>query len=182
MVTAKPSIFSLTPVTGVSLSGIFNLSGVQNRKCFIVTQKLGVLSLFFSQRSFTNVDRRPHSLSSVSLERTGRASYFWAGVTEPCIDQFKYLLHTDTASLETVLTARCCFFAHVQWKSTRTAMRSFAVFLICFYSVGFIGCKPSSPCPRGQFMLKNQCVLCHPTCSECLGHELFECTTCGVGE
>ncbi|XP_048114060.1 proprotein convertase subtilisin/kexin type 5 isoform X1 [Alosa alosa] len=54
------------------------------------------------------------------------------------------------------------------------------VFLCC---VGYIQSKPSSqPCPSGQFALKNQCVLCHPTCSECAGHELFECTSCGVDE
>ncbi|KAF3854829.1 hypothetical protein F7725_022884, partial [Dissostichus mawsoni] len=61
-------------------------------------------------------------------------------------------------------------------------MRSVTAFLIFLCCVGFIGCKPSSPCPRGQFLLKSQCVLCHPTCSECDGHELFECTTCGVDE
>ncbi|XP_033940311.1 proprotein convertase subtilisin/kexin type 5-like isoform X1 [Pseudochaenichthys georgianus] len=62
-------------------------------------------------------------------------------------------------------------------------MRSVSAFLIFLCCVGFIGCnKPSSPCPRGQFLLKSQCVLCHPTCSECDGHELFECTTCGVDE
>ncbi|XP_070687333.1 proprotein convertase subtilisin/kexin type 5 [Pempheris klunzingeri] len=61
-------------------------------------------------------------------------------------------------------------------------MRCLAAFLIFLSGVGFIGCKPSSSCPSGQFMLKNQCVLCHPTCFECDGHELFECTTCGVDE
>ncbi|XP_038562057.1 proprotein convertase subtilisin/kexin type 5-like [Micropterus salmoides] len=61
-------------------------------------------------------------------------------------------------------------------------MRSFAAFLTFLCCVGFTGCKPSLPCPSGQFLLKNQCVLCHPTCSECDGHELFECTTCGVDE
>ncbi|XP_029289217.1 proprotein convertase subtilisin/kexin type 5-like [Cottoperca gobio] len=61
-------------------------------------------------------------------------------------------------------------------------MRSVTACLIFFYCVGFIECKPSSPCPSGQFLLKSQCVLCHPTCSECYGHELFECTTCGVDE
>ncbi|XP_069564758.1 proprotein convertase subtilisin/kexin type 5 isoform X2 [Brachyistius frenatus] len=62
-------------------------------------------------------------------------------------------------------------------------MRSFTALLVpLVLCVGFIGCKPSSSCPSGQFMLKNQCVLCHPTCSECGGHELFECTTCGVYE
>ncbi|XP_056908075.1 proprotein convertase subtilisin/kexin type 5 isoform X1 [Takifugu flavidus] len=61
-------------------------------------------------------------------------------------------------------------------------MRLFLAFVITVCNVGFIGCKVSSKCPSGQFMLKNQCVLCHPTCSECNGHELFECTTCGVDE
>lgn len=66
--------------------------------------------------------------------------------------------------------------------SSETMMRFLAAFLIFLCVVGYIGCKPSSQCPGGQFALKNQCVLCHPTCSECNGHELFECTTCGVGE
>lgn len=62
-------------------------------------------------------------------------------------------------------------------------MRSVAAFLVVLGSVGLIGCKPSSSCPRGQFLLrKQQCVLCHPTCSECDGQELFQCTTCGVDE
>ncbi|TKS73469.1 Proprotein convertase subtilisin/kexin type 5 [Collichthys lucidus] len=61
-------------------------------------------------------------------------------------------------------------------------MRSLVAFLIFLYGVGFIGCKLWSPCPSGQFYLNNQCVLCHPTCTECAGHELFECTTCGVDE
>uniref|UniRef100_A0AAQ4QMA6 R-spondin Fu-CRD domain-containing protein n=1 Tax=Gasterosteus aculeatus aculeatus TaxID=481459 RepID=A0AAQ4QMA6_GASAC len=62
-------------------------------------------------------------------------------------------------------------------------MRSVAAFLVVLGSVGLIGCKPSSSCPRGQFLLrKQQCVLCHPTCSECDGQELFQCTTCGVGQ
>ncbi|XP_034443349.1 proprotein convertase subtilisin/kexin type 5 [Hippoglossus hippoglossus] len=64
-------------------------------------------------------------------------------------------------------------------------MRSVAAcLLLVLCSAGFIaGKKASSPsCPSGRFMLKSQCVLCHPTCSECVGHELFECTTCGVDE
>nr|XP_019934407.1 PREDICTED: proprotein convertase subtilisin/kexin type 5-like [Paralichthys olivaceus] len=64
-------------------------------------------------------------------------------------------------------------------------MRSvIACLLLVLCSAGFIVGKPaSSPsCPSGRFMLKSQCVLCHPTCSECVGHELFECTTCGVDE
>lgn len=67
-------------------------------------------------------------------------------------------------------------------KSSGAVMRLFLAFVIFVCGVGFIGCKLSSKCPSGQFMSKNQCVLCHPTCSECNGHELFECTTCGVGE
>nr|XP_015198935.1 PREDICTED: proprotein convertase subtilisin/kexin type 5-like [Lepisosteus oculatus] len=48
---------------------------------------------------------------------------------------------------------------------------------------GFATNKPSSlSCPSGQFALKHQCVGCHPTCTECFGHELFECTVCGVDE
>lgn len=73
-------------------------------------------------------------------------------------------------------------FPHCQWNSYGTAMRLFTAFLLFLSGGGFIGCKPSSQCPSGQFLLKNQCVLCHPTCSECYGHELFECTTCGVGK
>ncbi|KAG9280998.1 proprotein convertase subtilisin/kexin type 5-like [Astyanax mexicanus] len=44
--------------------------------------------------------------------------------------------------------------------------------------------KSPSPvsCPSGQFALKGQCVLCHPTCAECEGHELFQCTACGVDD
>ncbi|KAM9753982.1 uncharacterized protein ACNS7B_007134 isoform 1-T1 [Menidia menidia] len=62
-------------------------------------------------------------------------------------------------------------------------MGSFTAFCsLLVLCVGLGGCKPSSSCPSGQFMLKNQCVLCHPTCSECDGHELYECTTCGVYE
>ncbi|XP_055011892.1 proprotein convertase subtilisin/kexin type 5 [Boleophthalmus pectinirostris] len=40
----------------------------------------------------------------------------------------------------------------------------------------------SSSCPSGRFSLRGQCVLCHPSCSECSGHELFQCTACGVDE
>lgn len=143
--------------------------------------RLFPVDISFFLDHFLNADRSPRSLSSASLERTGPASYFWAGVTEPHIDLPAYTCCcTDTASLETLRTD-CCF-SHFQWKWSGTAMRSVTVFLIFLCCVGFIGCKPSSPCPSGQFLLKNQCVLCHPTCSECDGHELFECTTCGVGE
>lgn len=51
------------------------------------------------------------------------------------------------------------------------------------YLLGLLVCKSSSlVCPSGQFSLRDQCVLCHPTCSECSGHELFQCTACGVDE
>ncbi|XP_037111000.1 proprotein convertase subtilisin/kexin type 5 [Syngnathus acus] len=62
------------------------------------------------------------------------------------------------------------------------AMKSLAFGAIPLVFVALVGCRAPSSCPRGQFVLKSQCVLCHPTCSECLGHELFECTTCGVDE
>lgn len=145
----------------------------------------GLFSLFSCQDHLLKADRSPRSLSTViSLERTGPASYFWAGVDgAPYRSTSIPAARRDTASLETLLLTVCRFFPpHFQGKSSGTAMRSFAAFLIFFSGVGFIGCKPSSPCPSGQFMLKSQCVLCHPTCSECDGHELFECTTCGVSE
>lgn len=145
----------------------------------------GLFSLFSCQDHLLKADRSPRSLSTViSLERTGPASYFWAGVDgAPYRSTSIPAARRDTASLETLLLTVCRFFSpHFQGKSSGTAMRSFAAFLIFFSGVGFIGCKPSSPCPSGQFMLKSQCVLCHPTCSECDGHELFECTTCGVSE
>ncbi|XP_061578613.1 proprotein convertase subtilisin/kexin type 5 isoform X3 [Cololabis saira] len=62
----------------------------------------------------------------------------------------------------------------------RSLLTTVLIFLV--WCVGLSGCKPSTACPSGQFALKTQCVLCHPTCSECDGHELFECTTCGVYE
>ncbi|MBN3294444.1 PCSK5 convertase, partial [Polypterus senegalus] len=40
----------------------------------------------------------------------------------------------------------------------------------------------SFTCPSGQFALKNQCFNCHATCWECRGHEVFECTRCGIDE
>lgn len=83
---------------------------------------------------------------------------------------------TDTASVRRSVV--CLLLS----RSSGAVMRFFLAFVIIVCDVGFIGCKVSSKCPSGQFMLKNQCVLCHPTCSECNGHELFECTTCGVGE
>uniref|UniRef100_A0AAZ1XTH8 TNFR-Cys domain-containing protein n=1 Tax=Oreochromis aureus TaxID=47969 RepID=A0AAZ1XTH8_OREAU len=98
--------------------------------------------------------------------------------------------HIDPPALPAARTLRLwrqsslfAVFLTFNRKSSGTAMRSFVAFVILLvFCVGFTGCKPSSPCPSGQFMLKNQCVLCHPTCSECYGHELFECTTCGVYE
>ncbi|KAI1904468.1 hypothetical protein AGOR_G00005950 [Albula goreensis] len=58
---------------------------------------------------------------------------------------------------------------------------SFSLLILMFY-LGRVRNKPSPSCPSGQFALKNQCVGCHPSCTECVGHELFECTTCGVDE
>ncbi|KAF0041091.1 hypothetical protein F2P81_006989 [Scophthalmus maximus] len=54
--------------------------------------------------------------------------------------------------------------------------------LVLLSSAGFIACGASAPCASGQFLLKSRCVPCHPACSECHGHELFQCTTCGVDE
>ncbi|XP_028305853.1 proprotein convertase subtilisin/kexin type 5 [Gouania willdenowi] len=61
---------------------------------------------------------------------------------------------------------------------------SFVAFFVSFFAicVRFNACKSSTLCPSGQFVLKNQCVLCHSTCTECTGHELYQCTTCGVYE
>ncbi|TRY94595.1 hypothetical protein DNTS_015805 [Danionella cerebrum] len=56
----------------------------------------------------------------------------------------------------------------------------FVSWLICSF-VGMESRSPSLSCPSGQFFLKNQCVLCHPSCAECHGHELFECTACALG-
>lgn len=103
---------------------------------------------------------------------TGPASYLWAAAQWG--RQRTYC--TDTASVRRSVV--CLLHA----KSSGAVMRLFLAFVIFVCGVGFIGCKLSSKCPSGQFMSKNQCVLCHPTCSECSGHELFECTTCGVGE
>lgn len=101
-----------------------------------------------------------------------------------CCSQSLISICERTYAARTLRLWRHCLavFPHFQWNSSATAMRFLAAFLVCLYGVGSIGCKPSSQCPSGQFLLKNQCVLCHPTCSECNGHELFECTTCGVGE
>ncbi|KAK6475234.1 proprotein convertase subtilisin/kexin type 5-like isoform X1 [Huso huso] len=52
-------------------------------------------------------------------------------------------------------------------------------FALCF---GYVQNTLALFCPSGQFALKHQCVGCHPTCWECNGHELFECTKCGVDE
>lgn len=63
---------------------------------------------------------------------------------------------------------------------TMNADLTLFIVLFCF---GFICAKSSLlSCPSGQFLLKNQCALCHPTCAECDGHELFECTACGLDE
>ncbi|KAK7891540.1 hypothetical protein WMY93_023503 [Mugilogobius chulae] len=54
--------------------------------------------------------------------------------------------------------------------------------LVGFVVVVVFG-KSSPSCPSGQFLFRDrQCVLCHPTCSECTGHELFHCSACGVDE
>ncbi|XP_048828851.1 proprotein convertase subtilisin/kexin type 5 [Brienomyrus brachyistius] len=54
-----------------------------------------------------------------------------------------------------------------------------ACLFLCW--LGHVQNKPSSfHCPSGQFLTKNQCVGCHATCSECMGHELFQCTSCGI--
>ncbi|XP_075432321.1 proprotein convertase subtilisin/kexin type 5-like [Ascaphus truei] len=37
-------------------------------------------------------------------------------------------------------------------------------------------------CPNGQFALNSQCVDCHPSCEECVGHEPYECTECGIDQ
>lgn len=104
---------------------------------------------------------------------TGPASYLWAGVQWG--RQRTYC--ADTAS-----PRRSVVGSFLHSKSPGAVMRLFLAFVIFLCDVGFIGCKLSPKCPSGQFMWKNQCVLCHPACSECNGHELFECTTCGVGE
>ncbi|KAJ3595955.1 hypothetical protein NHX12_002364 [Muraenolepis orangiensis] len=59
---------------------------------------------------------------------------------------------------------------------------SIAFLMVC--CVGFTEGSGPAPlsCEAGRFLFKHQCVLCHPTCSACDGHELFECTTCGVDE
>ncbi|XP_055078515.1 proprotein convertase subtilisin/kexin type 5 [Periophthalmus magnuspinnatus] len=60
--------------------------------------------------------------------------------------------------------------------------RSLLVPVLVLVLGGFVVCGASSLCPSGQFLLRGQCVLCHRTCSECSGHELFQCTACGVDE
>lgn len=97
-------------------------------------------------------------------------------ICEPVFSEADHLLRGYCVSEE---VSRWSF---LHSKSSGAVMRLFLAFVIFLCDVGFIGCKLSPKCPSGQFMSKNQCVLCHPTCSECNGHELFECTTCGVGE
>ncbi|CAL9697512.1 unnamed protein product [Knipowitschia caucasica] len=48
--------------------------------------------------------------------------------------------------------------------------------------VSVCGGSSSLLCPSGRFLLRDQCVQCHLTCSECSGHELFQCTACGLDE
>ncbi|KAK3526022.1 hypothetical protein QTP70_012787 [Hemibagrus guttatus] len=52
-----------------------------------------------------------------------------------------------------------------------------------FMDLALVTAKVSSvSCPSGQFAFKIRCVSCHPTCAECEGHELFQCTACGSDE
>ncbi|KAK0148862.1 Proprotein convertase subtilisin/kexin type 5 [Merluccius polli] len=61
-----------------------------------------------------------------------------------------------------------------------------AVLLVCCCcaagSSGTGGTGGDPSCAAGHFLFRHQCVLCHPTCSRCGGHELYDCTTCGVDE
>ncbi|CAL8325170.1 unnamed protein product [Gadus morhua 'NCC'] len=57
-----------------------------------------------------------------------------------------------------------------------------AIAFLMLYFAGSTQSRAPTSCEAGRFLFKHQCVLCHPTCSECEGHELFECTTCGVDE
>ncbi|XP_043934420.1 proprotein convertase subtilisin/kexin type 5-like [Protopterus annectens] len=56
------------------------------------------------------------------------------------------------------------------------------LFTIIFVFVYFKGMNSLPSCPIGEFALNNQCVDCHPNCMECNGHELFNCTQCGIDE
>lgn len=142
---------------------------IRSKPCYFV---------FSLKGSFTSCLPTPLSLSTVFLlNKLVRQVNSGLVLTEAHIDLPAYL-HGHCVCGDSDLC-----FSLVGWKSSDTDMRFFVAFvMIFFYRVGFIGCKSSIKCPSGQFMLKNQCVLCHPTCSECNGHELFECTTCGVGE
>lgn len=144
----------------------------------------GLFSLFFLPGSFTKGWPQSTLIVHCDLTWTNWSSKLFLGWCSQ--SPISICQHTCCTEGHCVFgdTPPLCLpiFPHFQGKSSGTAMRSFAAFLIFFSGAGFIGCKPSSPCPSGQFMLKSQCVLCHPTCSECDGHELFECTTCGVSE
>lgn len=161
---------------------ISDFSFINPRLITCITGVLIWMSLFiylFSppRGSFTKEWPRPHSLSTVSHTHTTEEKKNWSSklFASGCsLRQRTYC--TDTASVRRSLV--CLLLS----RSSGAVMRLFLAFVITVCDVGFIGCKVSSKCPSGQFMLKNQCVLCHPTCSECNGHELFECTTCGVGE
>ncbi|XP_039628875.1 proprotein convertase subtilisin/kexin type 5 [Polypterus senegalus] len=58
----------------------------------------------------------------------------------------------------------------------------FKSFISLFYFGQAMNAFASFTCPSGQFALKNQCFNCHATCWECRGHEVFECTRCGIDE
>lgn len=142
------------------------------RSVCLLAQTVGVL-----QRSFTNCS--PQSpLIVQSSTWTNRSSKLFLG----------WCLIYRSAAVAAARTLRLLsssgsLLSRSHFSRTVTDMRSSsAVPVLLVLCVGLSGCKPSSSCPSGQFALKNQCVLCHPTCSECDGHELFECTTCGVCE
>ena len=81
----------------------------------------GLFSLFSCQDHLLKADRSPRSLSTViSLERTGPASYFWAGVDgAPYRSTSIPAARRDTASLETLLLTVCRFFSLTSRESPR---------------------------------------------------------------
>lgn len=123
---------------------------------------------------------KPITAEMVSLQSWLRRAQSVHGSSVNLSCQFSGAPHCTTARtccplrLETVLTSLSA--------RTDTDMRLSAALQIVLYFAGFTGFVfyRSSACPSGQFLLNNQCVLCHPTCSECDGHELFQCTACGV--
>lgn len=98
-----------------------------------------------------------------------------AGVTEAHSSTQQSTCSTETAPLSAFLPA---------FSTTTAAMRLLfsALPILLVQCVGSIRCEASPRCPSGQFGFKSQCVLCHHTCAECDGRELFQCTTCGVCE